>query len=70
MRPDRSIRTVSVRSVRKKMKAKAFAAGVSRQAIVDGAAAIGVELDSHIEFVLGAMGKIAEQLGLAGNPSR
>jgi predicted hydrolase (HD superfamily) len=68
VRPDRSIRTVSVRSVRKKMKARAFAASVSRQDIVDGAAAMGVELDSHIEIVLGAMSGIAEQLGLAGNP--
>ncbi|HXV75255.1 MAG TPA: HD domain-containing protein [Candidatus Polarisedimenticolaceae bacterium] len=66
VRPDRSIRTLTVESVRKKMKSKAFAAGVNRDDIIRGAAALGVELDAHIEFVRGAMSEIADRLGLDG----
>jgi predicted hydrolase (HD superfamily) len=56
-----------VKSVRKKMKSKAFAASVNRDDIVNGAADIGVELNEHIEFVLNAMRSIAADLGLAGS---
>ena len=66
--PARSLHDVKVKSVRKKMKSKAFAASVNRQDIVDGAESLGVELNEHIEFVLQAMRGIAAELGLDGSP--
>ena len=64
--PNRSLHDVKVRSVLKKMKAKAFAASVSRDDIVEGAAGLGVELNEHIEFVLKALRDVADRLELAG----
>jgi len=64
--PQRSLHDVRVRSVRKKMKSKAFAASVSREDIVAGAASLGVELDEHIEFVLQALREVADLLNLGG----
>lgn len=69
VRPSRSVHDVDARSVRKKMKDKAFARGVSRDDIHRGAAELQVELDEHIEFVIGAMRGSAEPLGLAGTPA-
>jgi putative nucleotidyltransferase with HDIG domain len=66
VRPSRSVHEVDARSVRKKMKDKAFARGVSREDVVAGAADLGVDLDEHIEFVIGAMRGSAEALGLGG----
>ena len=66
VRPSRSVHEVDARSVRKKMKDKAFARGVNREDVVAGAADLGVELDEHIEFVIGAMRGSAEALGLGG----
>ncbi len=66
VRPDKSILGLEVSSVRKKMKAKGFAAGVNRNDLVQGATELGVDLDAHIAFVIAAMSSIAEQLGLAG----
>ncbi|HUF25812.1 MAG TPA: HDIG domain-containing protein [Gemmatimonadaceae bacterium] len=66
VKPSRSVRDVDVRSVRKKMKDKAFARGVSREDILLGAAELGVELDEHIAFVIDAMQASADALGLAG----
>jgi predicted hydrolase (HD superfamily) len=51
------------------MKDKAFARGVSREDVLNGAAALGVQLDEHIQFVVDAMRGQAELLGLAGTPS-
>lgn len=51
-------------SVRKKMKQKSFAAAVNRDDIVRGAADLGVDLDTHIQFVIDAMTPIAAELGL------
>ena len=68
VRPSRSVHEVEARSVRKKMKDKAFARGVSRDDVVNGAAELGVELDEHIAFVIGAMQGAADSLGLAGTP--
>jgi len=48
------------------MKDKAFARGVNREDVVAGAADLGVDLDEHIEFVIGAMRGSAEALGLGG----
>ncbi len=64
VRPSKKIAEVSVKSVKKKLKDKAFAASVSRDDIRRGAEEIGVPLEEHIDFVLGAMKKIADQLGL------
>lgn len=55
-----------VSSVRKKMKAKGFAAGVNREDLVRGAEELGVDLDEHIAFVIEAMSSIADTLGLVG----
>jgi len=64
VRPSRSVREVEARSVRKKMKDKAFARGVSREDVVLGAQELGVDLDGHIAFVIGAMQEKAEEIGL------
>jgi putative nucleotidyltransferase with HDIG domain len=69
VRPSRSVLEVDARSVRKKMKDKAFARGVSREDVVNGATDLGVDLDEHITFVIGAMQRSAEALGLAGTPA-
>jgi putative nucleotidyltransferase with HDIG domain len=66
VKPGRSIQEVEVKSVRKKMKDKAFARNVNRDDIVTGAAEMGVDLDQHIEFCIRAMQAKAEELGLAG----
>jgi predicted hydrolase (HD superfamily) len=64
VKPTKAIADVEVRSVRKKLKDKAFARGVNRQDVIQGAAELGVELDAHIAFCLEAMKKQAEILGL------
>ncbi|MEO6525824.1 MAG: HD domain-containing protein [Gemmatimonadaceae bacterium] len=69
VRPSRSVHEVDARSVRKKMKDKAFARGVSRDDVVQGAADLGVDLDEHIDFVIAAMRGAADALGLAGAPA-
>jgi predicted hydrolase (HD superfamily) len=66
VRPSRSVNDLEVSSVRKKMKDKAFARGVNRDDITNGAAELGVELDAHIATVIGAMRSRAALLGLAG----
>jgi putative nucleotidyltransferase with HDIG domain len=64
VRPSRSVREVEARSVRKKMKDKAFARGVSREDVISGAEELGVDLDQHIQFVIEALCGIAPELGL------
>ena len=66
VRPSRSILDLDARSVRKKMKDKGFARGVSREDVMQGAAELGVELDEHIQFVIDAMRPAATSLGLGG----
>ena len=66
VRPSRSVMEVEARSVRKKMKDKAFARGVNRDDVIEGAADLGVDLDEHIDFVIRAMQGAAPALGLAG----
>lgn len=66
VRPNKSIRGLEVSSVRKKMKARGFAAGVHREDLVKGAEELGVDLDEHIGYVIEAMSSIADTLGLAG----
>ena len=69
VRPSRSINEVDARAVRKKMKDKAFAKGVSREDVTLGAQELGVDLDEHIQFVIDAMCGVAASLGLAGVPA-
>ena len=66
VKPGRSITEVEAKSVRKKLKDKAFARSVSRDDIINGAAAMGVDLDEHIAFCIEAMQARAADLGLAG----
>ena len=66
VKPGKSLAEVDAKSVRKKMKDKAFARSVSRDDIVNGARELGVDLDAHIAFCIDAMKQIAEQLQLAG----
>ena len=66
VRPDRDLRQVDVKSIRKKWKNRAFAAGVDRDEVAAAVAAFGVPLDEHIQVVLGAMQAKAAELGLAG----
>lgn len=55
VKPNRSLEEVDVKSVRKKMKDKAFARSVSREDIIEGAKELGVELDEHIDFCIQAL---------------
>ena len=64
VKPTKAIADVETASVKKKMKDKAFARGVHREDIVQGAAELGVDLDAHIGFCIEAMRKRAEELGL------
>lgn len=65
VKPSKSLAEVDAKSIRKKMKDKAFARSVSRDDIVNGAQELGVDLDEHIAFCIDAMKKIALALGLA-----
>jgi putative nucleotidyltransferase with HDIG domain len=67
VRPSKNIADVTVSSVKKKWKDKAFAAGVDRTEIEHAAADLGVPLDEHIDVVLRAMQAIAPTLGLDGS---
>jgi predicted hydrolase (HD superfamily) len=67
VKPNKSLAEVDAKSVRKKMKDKAFARSVNRDDIVNGAAELGVDLDEHIAFCIEAMKTIADDLGLAGS---
>jgi putative nucleotidyltransferase with HDIG domain len=65
VKPSKSLNEVDVKSVRKRMKDKAFARAVSREDIINGAAEMGVDLDEHIAFCIDAMRSVASELGLA-----
>ena len=67
IKPSKSIHDVETAGVRKKLKDKAFARGVNRDDVVNGANELGVDLDQHIAFCLAAMQRDAEALGL-GSP--
>src|SRR5437667_3649745 len=66
VKPGKSLAEVEAKSIRKKMKDKAFARSVSRDDITQGAAELGVDLDEHIAFCIAAMKTVASELGLAG----
>ncbi len=65
LRPD-GIASLEPRSVRKKLKDKAFAAGVDRFEVQEGARLLGIELDEHVAFLIGALHPHAAELGLLG----
>jgi putative nucleotidyltransferase with HDIG domain len=66
IRPSKSILDLEVSSVKKRMKDKAFARGVSRDDVAKGAEELGLPLEEHIAFCIAAMREAAEALGLRG----
>jgi predicted hydrolase (HD superfamily) len=64
VKPSKAIADVEAAGVRKKMKDKAFARGVNRADVIQGAAELGVDLDAHIAFCIAAMKRRAGELGL------
>jgi predicted hydrolase (HD superfamily) len=64
VRPNKKLEEVTVESVKKKLKDKAFARSVNREDIYKGAEELGIPLDEHIQFVIDAMKSIADKLGL------
>jgi predicted hydrolase (HD superfamily) len=70
IKPGKSLAEVDAKSVRKRMKDKAFARKVNREDIVNGAAALGVDLDEHIAFCIEALQGIADKLGLDGSAAK
>jgi putative nucleotidyltransferase with HDIG domain len=68
--PTKALTDVKVKSVKKKMKAKAFAASVNRDDIRQGATELGIELEEHIGFVLEALRGVAGELGLDGSAAQ
>ncbi|MBC7241477.1 MAG: HDIG domain-containing protein [Anaerolineae bacterium] len=70
VRPSKNIADVTVQSVKKKWKDKAFAAGVNRADIEQGAQELGVDLWEHVSIVLEAMKGIADKLELDGRLAR
>jgi putative nucleotidyltransferase with HDIG domain len=70
VKPSKSLAEVDAKSVRRKMKDKAFARSVNRNDIVTGAAELGVDLEEHIAFCVEAMKGIAGELGLEGRAAR
>ena len=70
IKPGKSLAEVDAKSVRKRMKDKAFARKVNRDDIVNGAAALGVDLDEHISFCIAALQGIVLELGLDGSAAK
>jgi len=70
VKPGKSLAEVDAKSVRKKMKDKAFARSVNRDDIITGAAALGIDLEEHIAFCIEAMKPVAAQLALDGSLAR
>jgi putative nucleotidyltransferase with HDIG domain len=70
IKPGKSLAEVDTKSVRKRMKDKAFARKVNRDDIVNGAAGLGVDLEEHITFCIDALKPIADKLGLDGTAAR
>jgi putative nucleotidyltransferase with HDIG domain len=64
VRPNKALGEVKVKSVKKKLKDKAFAAKVNREEIYKGAEELGVDFDEHIAFVINALKPVAEKLEL------
>jgi putative nucleotidyltransferase with HDIG domain len=69
VRPGRAIAGLEPGSVKRKLKDRGFARTVNRQDVYRGAEELGVDLDEHIGFVIGALSAVAPSIGLAGPPS-
>ena len=67
VRPSKSVLDLEVDSVKRRMKDKAFAKGVNREDVRKGAEELGIPLEEHIGFCIGAMREQADALGLRGN---
>ena len=70
VKPGKSLAEVEAKSVRKKMKDKAFARNVKREDIVNGAADLGIDVEEHIAFCIEAMKATADKLGLDGSVAK
>ena len=70
IKPSKSLAEVDVKSVRKRMKDKAFARKVNRDDIINGAKNLGVDLDEHIAFCIEALKPVAKELGLDGSAAK
>ena len=70
VKPGKSLAEVEAKSVKKKMKDKAFARSVNRDDITNGAADMGIDLEEHIAFCINAMKAIAGELGLDGSAAK
>ncbi len=68
VRPSKSVLDMEVKSVKKKWKTVAFAAGVNREVIEKGAAMMGMELDELIQETILALRGVAAEVGLKGTP--
>ncbi|HUT70101.1 MAG TPA: HD domain-containing protein [Desulfatiglandales bacterium] len=68
VRPSKSVMDLTVKSVKKKWKSPAFAAGVDRSIIEKGAGMLGVEVGELIEDTIKGMQEVAEAIGLKGEP--
>ena len=68
VKPSKSVHDVDAQSVLKKMKKKEFARGVSREDVILGTQELGIDLERHIQFVIDAMRRSADAIGLAGVP--
>jgi putative nucleotidyltransferase with HDIG domain len=69
VRPSKSFADLEVPSVKKKLKDKAFARGVSREDVTAGAEELGVPLDEHIAFCIAALRPVESRQGLGTNPT-
>jgi putative nucleotidyltransferase with HDIG domain len=67
VRPDRSLHSLSVKSVKKKMKDKSFARTIHREDIILGTEELGIEIGQHIQNVIEGMKTVAPELGLNGS---
>jgi predicted hydrolase (HD superfamily) len=67
VRPSKSVMDMTVKSVKKKWKDKAFAAGVNRAVIEKGAEMLGVELTELIDDTISGMREVADEIGLRGS---
>jgi predicted hydrolase (HD superfamily) len=70
VKPSKSLQEVDAKSVRKRMKDKAFARSVNREDIVNSAVEMGINLDEHIAFCIEAMKSVANEIGLTGITGR
>src|SRR6266403_3500411 len=70
VKANKSLAEVEAKSVRKKMKDKAFARSVNRDDIINGAADLGVEIEEHIAFCIESTTRIAQELGLDGSGAK